>query len=41
MNEITKGITLLANTEKVTDDDLVTLMQYYELVKELRSVWTG
>jgi hypothetical protein len=38
VNEITKGITLLANTEKVTDDDLVTLMQYYELVKELRSV---
>ena len=24
VNEITKGITLLANTEKVTDDDLVT-----------------
>lgn len=38
VNEITKGITLLANTEKVTDDDLVTLMQYYELVKELRSL---
>jgi len=38
VNEITKGIALLANTEKVTDDDLVTLMQYYELVKELRSV---
>lgn len=38
VNEITKGITLLANTEKVTDDDLVTLMQYYELVKELRTV---
>lgn len=38
VNEITRGITLLANTEKVTDDDLVTLMQYYELVKELRSV---
>ena len=38
VNEITRGITLLANTEKVTDDDLVTLMQYYELVKELRTV---
>lgn len=38
VNEVAKGITLLAKTEKVTDDDLVTLMQYYELVKELRSV---
>ena len=38
LDEITKTITLVKNTEKVTDNHLVSLMQYYELVGELKRV---
>jgi len=38
LDEITKTITLVKNTEKVTDNHLVSLMQYYELVGELKKV---
>jgi hypothetical protein len=27
------------NTQKVEDNHLVSLMQYYELVNELRNLW--
>jgi len=36
VTEVAKGVKLLEKTEKVTDDHLVTLMQYYELINELR-----
>jgi hypothetical protein len=35
--EVAKGVKLLEKTEKVNDDHLVTLMQYYELINELRN----
>lgn len=38
VQEVAKGVTLLENTAKVTDDHLVTLMQYYELINELQNV---
>ena len=38
LDEITKSITPVKNTEKVTDNHLVSLMQYYELVGELKRV---
>ena len=38
LDEITKSITPVKNTEKVTDNHLVSLMQYYELVGELKKV---
>jgi len=38
LDEITKTITPVKNTEKVTDNHLVSLMQYYELVGELKKV---
>lgn len=38
LDEIAKSITPVKNTEKVTDNHLVTLMQYYELVGELKRV---
>lgn len=37
VQEVAKGVTLLENTAKVTDDHLVTLMQYYELINELQN----
>ena len=37
VTEVAKGVKLLENTEKVNDDHLVTLMQYYELINELRN----
>ena len=36
VEEIYKAITPIKNTEKVTDTHLACLMQYYELVNELR-----
>ena len=36
LEEVYKSITPVKNTEKVTDNHLVSLMQYYELVSELR-----
>jgi hypothetical protein len=38
LDEIFKTITPVKNTEKVTDNHLVSLMQYYELVGELKRV---
>jgi len=38
LDEIFKSITPVKNTEKVTDNHLVSLMQYYELVGELKKV---
>lgn len=35
--EVANGVTLLEKSEKVTDDHLVTLMQYYELINELKT----
>jgi len=39
LEEVFKSITPIKNTEKVTDNHLVSLMQYYELVSELKKVW--
>ncbi len=36
LEEVVKSITPLKNTEKVSDSHLVSLMQYYDLVSELR-----
>jgi hypothetical protein len=38
LDEVSKAITPIKNTEKVTDNHLVSLMQYYELVGELKAV---
>lgn len=38
LEEIAKTIVPVRNTEKITDGHLVSLMQYYELVNELRSL---
>lgn len=38
LDEIFKSISPIKNTEKVTDNHLVSLMQYYELVGELKRV---
>lgn len=38
ITEVAKGVKLLENTEKVNDDHLVTLMQYYELINEIKNV---
>jgi hypothetical protein len=38
LEEIHKAITPVKNTQKVEDNHLVSLMQYYELVNELRSL---
>jgi hypothetical protein len=38
LEEVTKSIAPLKNTEKVDDNHLVSLMQYYELVNELKSL---
>jgi len=36
LQEVLKGIEPVAKTKKVTDNHLVSIMQYYELVEELR-----
>jgi len=38
LDEVSKAIKPLTNKEKVTDSHLVNLMQYYELVNELKTV---
>jgi hypothetical protein len=38
LQEVAKTIVPLSKTKRVTDDHLVNIMQYYELVQELRSL---
>lgn len=38
LDEISKAIVPISNREKVTDNHLVNLMQYYDLVNELKSL---
>ena len=38
LDEVFKSITPVKNTDKVTDSHLVSLMQYYDLIAELRNV---
>lgn len=38
LDEVSKSISPIKNTEKVTDNHLVSLMQYYELVGELKRI---
>ena len=38
LQEVAKGIQPVAKTKRVTDDHLVTIMQYYELVQELKAL---
>lgn len=38
LEEIFKSMSLIKNTEKVDDNHLVSLMQYYELVNELKNL---
>ena len=39
LQEVLKSIKPLSNKEKVTDSHLVDIMQYYELIKELKELW--
>ena len=39
LEEVTKNIKPAKKTEKITDNHLVNLMQYYDLVNEMRSLW--
>jgi len=39
LDEVYKSIIPVKNTDKVTDSHLVSLMQYYDLIAELRKVW--
>ena len=39
LNEVLKGIQPLSNKERVDDNVLINLMQYYELIDELRKLW--
>jgi len=39
LEEVVKSIKTLTKTEKITDNHLVNLMQYYDLVNEMKSVW--
>ena len=38
LDEVSKAITPISNKEKITDTHLINLMQYYDLVNELRSL---
>ncbi len=38
IHEVIKNIKTLNNTQKVTDTHLINLMQYYDLIKELKSI---
>lgn len=38
LQEVLKGITTLKKTEKITDNHLINLMQYYDLVNEMRKL---
>jgi len=39
LQEVAKAIQPVAKTKRVTDDHLVNIMQYYELVQELKGLW--
>ena len=36
LQEVTKNLVPVKKTEKITDNHLVNLMQYYDLVKEMQ-----
>ena len=38
LQEVAKGIKPVAKTKRITDDHLVNIMQYYELVQELKEL---
>ncbi len=38
LQEVAKTIKPVPNTKRVTDDHLVNIMQYYELVQELKDL---
>jgi len=38
LDEVSKAISPISNKEKITDSHLINLMQYYDLVNELRSL---
>ncbi len=38
LHEVSKGIVLLTNKQKIVDTHLINLMQYYDLVNELKSL---
>jgi len=38
LHEVSKGIVLLSNKQKIVDTHLINLMQYYDLVNELKSL---
>ena len=38
LHEVTKAITTLSNKERIKDNHLVNLMQYYDLVNELKTL---
>ena len=38
LHEVTKAITTLSNKEKIKDNHLINLMQYYDLVNELKTL---
>ena len=38
LQEVAKAIQPVAKTKRVTDDHLVNIMQYYELVQELKGL---
>ena len=38
LDEVSKSIKALKKTDKITDNHLVNLMQYYDLVNELKSL---
>lgn len=38
LKEVVKGINMVDNKEKITDTHLVNIMQYYELIKELKTL---
>jgi len=41
LDEVVKTIKPLSNKERITDNHLVNLMQYYDLVNELKNLWQG
>ena len=38
IKEVTKLLTELGKNDKVSNDNLVDLLQYYELIKEIRNI---
>ena len=39
LEEVIKGISTLKKTDKINDNHLINLMQYYDLVSEMRKLW--